>query len=357
MAEFWTIGVAGPRSVARFAERLETDGFDGLAVVDSQNLSGDPYVALALAAGATSRLGLATGVTNPYTRHAAATASSIASVQAVSGGRAVLGIGRGDSALAHLGLAPAPVPVFARYLRRLQGYLRGDDVPFADANDGNGEVASVDDLGLGDQPTASRIEWISALPKVPLDVAATGPRVIELAAVVADRITFAVGADVERLAWAIEVARAARSGAGLDPDTLGMGAYVNIAAHPDRAVARQLVAGGLSTLARFNVMHGTPVGPYDASSASMLTELHQRYDMNHHTQSGSVQAATITPDFADRYAVVGNDAEVQSRLSELAALGLGRFVLMGVGRAVGLEDESQVAYRNLIAEVLPALKS
>jgi len=353
VTELWTIGVAGPNSVGRFAERLEADGFDGLAVVDSQNLSGDPYVALALAAKVTSGLGLATGVTNPYTRHPAATACSIASVQAVSGGRAVLGIGRGDSALAHLGLAPAPLGAFGSYLRRLQGYLSGEDVPFDDTTD----VASVDALGLGDQPVSSRIQWIANQPKVPLDVAASGPRVIGLAAVVADRITFAVGADVERLAWAIEVARTARRHAGLDPDGLGLGAYVNVAVHPDRAVARQLVAGGLSTLARFNVMHGTPVGPYDDQSAAMLTELHQRYDMNHHTQSGSVQAATITADFADRYAVLGGPDEVRARLQELAGLGLDKFVLMGVGRAPGLDDESKLAYDALVREVMPALTS
>jgi 5,10-methylenetetrahydromethanopterin reductase len=247
------------------------------------------------------------------------------------------------------------VPVFGRYLRRLQGYLRGEDVPFADNADE--DVDSVDALGLGDQPTASRIQWIANLPKVPLDVAASGPRVIGLAAVVADRITFAVGADQERLAWAIEVARTARRDAGLDPDGLGLGAYVNVAVHPDRAVARQLVAGGLSTLARFNVMHGTPVGPYDDSSAAMLTELHSRYDMNHHTQSGSVQAATITADFADRYAVLGGVDEVVARLQEMAGLGLDKFVLMGVGRAPGLDEESKLAYESLVREVMPALTS
>jgi 5,10-methylenetetrahydromethanopterin reductase len=166
-----------------------------------------------------------------------------------------------------------------------------------------------------------------------------------------------VGADVERLSWAIDLARAARAAAGLDPDALGIGAYVNIAVHPDLDVARRLTAGGLSTLARFNVMHGRPVGPYDASSASMLTQLHQRYDMNHHTQSGSVQAATLTADFVDRYAVVGSVDAVHRRLEELAGLGVGRFVLMGVGRAPGLETESDVAYRNLVDEVLPALRS
>src|SRR5207244_12216831 len=112
-------------------------GWDGLAVVDSQNLAGDVYIALALAARSTSRLRLATGVTNPYTRHPAVTASAIATVHAESGGRAVLGIGRGDSSLAYIGLAPAPLAAFERHLVRLQGYLRGDgvelDQPGADA--------------------------------------------------------------------------------------------------------------------------------------------------------------------------------------------------------------------------------
>ena len=79
---------------------------DGFAVVDSQNLSGDSYVALAMAARDTKKIKLGTGVTNPLTRHPAATASAIASIQLISDGRAVLGIGRGDSSLAHIGRAP-----------------------------------------------------------------------------------------------------------------------------------------------------------------------------------------------------------------------------------------------------------
>ena len=93
---------------------------------NSQNLSGDPYVALAMAATATKRIGLGTGVTNNVTRLAAVTACSIASIQRLSGGRAVLGIGRGGSALAHLGRAPSRLAPFERYLRQLQAYLRGE---------------------------------------------------------------------------------------------------------------------------------------------------------------------------------------------------------------------------------------
>ena len=94
--QLWTTGVASARSSARTAQEIEAAGWDGMLVVDSQNLSGDPYVSLALAGAATTRIGLGTGVTNSVTRHAAATATAITSVNRVSNGRAVLGIGRGD---------------------------------------------------------------------------------------------------------------------------------------------------------------------------------------------------------------------------------------------------------------------
>ena len=141
--EFWTSGVGMPRSTVKQAKRAEDEGWDGIGLVDSQNLAGDPYIELALAANATQRIRLGTAVTNPLTRHPAAMATAIATVQAESDGRAVLGIGRGDSALAHLGLAPAPVPTFERYLARLQGYLRGEDVPFEVELDGGGEVKAL----------------------------------------------------------------------------------------------------------------------------------------------------------------------------------------------------------------------
>ena len=99
--EFWTMGAGRPGrpgsdvfSGTRQAIAAEKIGYDGIAYVDSQNLSGDCYVALALAAEATSSIKLGTGVTNSFTRHAAATASAIASIQMESGGRAYLGIGR-----------------------------------------------------------------------------------------------------------------------------------------------------------------------------------------------------------------------------------------------------------------------
>ena len=70
--EFWTSGVGVPIGNVRQAVRAEEAGFDGIVYVDSQNLAGDCYVAMALAAHQTTRLKLGTGVTNPFTRPALA---------------------------------------------------------------------------------------------------------------------------------------------------------------------------------------------------------------------------------------------------------------------------------------------
>src|SRR5713101_2482775 len=192
-----------------------------MLVVDSQNLSGDPYVSLALAATATTRIGLGTGVTNSVTRHAAATATAITSVNRVSNGRAVLGIGRGDSALAHLGRAPAKLAQFERYLRQLQTYLSGEAVNFEEIDIPHEVAPPMSELHLHDAPTSSRIGWIAeglkGSAKVPVEVAGSGPKVIAMSAIHAERVMFTLGADVERLQWGIGLAKKTRKDAGLDP--------------------------------------------------------------------------------------------------------------------------------------------
>src|SRR6185503_10960096 len=99
------------------------------------------------------------------------------------------------------------------------------------------------------------------LPKVPLDVAATGPRVIAAAARVAERVTVGVGAVPERIAWAVNVARTARAEAGLDPAGTSIGAQLIVIPHPDRDCARRLATDLAAPLARFSTINGRVVGP------------------------------------------------------------------------------------------------
>jgi len=357
--QWWTVRLVVPGVTTRWARRAEDEGWDGLAFGDSQNLAADTYVELALAAAATSRVALGTAVTNPLTRHPAITAGAIASIHGESGGRAVLGLGRGDSALAHLGLAPAPVPVFARYLERVQGYLRGDEVPFDVTADGAGEVASADALGMGGAPTGSRLQWLDpALPKVPVDVYASGPRMIELAATRADRLTLAVGADPERVRWALDIARAARQATSSDGATSNrgdVGIFVPILVHPDRATARALIASGVASVARFSVMHGTVTGPAGDERRRELEAVHAAYDMRHHYRAGSAQAAAVSDDVIDAFGIAGPASYCIERLHELVELGIRRIVVQA-GVAGGDPGEMQAARRRLVDEVLPAVR-
>jgi 5,10-methylenetetrahydromethanopterin reductase len=326
-----------------------------MLVVDSQNLSGDPYVSLALAASATTRIGLGTGVTNSVTRHAAATATAIASVNRVANGRAVLGIGRGDSALAHLGRAPARLAQFERYLRQLQTYLRGESVSFEEIDIPSEVAPPMSALALHDAASASRIAWIADGAKVPVEVAASGPKVIALAALHAERVMFTLGADVERLAWGIALARRTRQEAGLDPDGVAFGAYVNLGCHTDIDVARSLVRGGLTTFARFSVMHGKANGPLSAGDRAVLEALRSNYDMRAHTQGDSRQAGTLTDDFIDRFAIVGPPDRCIERLRALRALGLDKVAISGGARGAAA-DNIAMSRQLVAAHVLPGMR-
>lgn len=336
--QLWTTNVASGRGATRIARQAEEAGWDGLLVVDSQNLSGDPYISLALAATVTTTLGLGTGVTNSVTRHAAVTANSITSVNRVSNGRAVMGIGRGDSALAHLGRAPARLAQFERYLRHLQIYLAGGSVPFDEIDIPLEFAPPMSELELAAAPPASRIGWIAEGPKVPVEVAASGPKVIALSALHADRIMFTLGADVERVAWGIALARRTRREAGLDPDAIAFGAYVNCGCHTDVARARGLVRGGLTTFARFSVMHGRASGPLADKDREVLKTLRESYDMRAHTRGDSRQAGTLTDAFVDRFAIAGPPDHCVARLRELAALGLDKIATSGSTRGADAED-------------------
>lgn len=335
--EIWTISVPLPKHSGDLAARAEAAGWDGIAFTDSQNLTGDVFAGLALAAKATSRLLLATGVTNPVTRHPAAAASAIATIQAISGGRAVLGVGRGDSALFQIGLEPAPLPVFESFLSRVATYLRGGAV----------DVDGFD----------SRLRWLADLhlPPVPVDVAATGPRVIELAACIADRVTFAVGANPERLRWGIEKARAARRAAGLDPDALQFGAYANVAPHPDLSVGRELVRGGVGTFAHFSGMRGSSADGVKPEDRAVFEGIHARYDRPNHTLGRARHAAALDAQFLDRFAVLGSTQSCVTRLRELVDTGLSKLVLTGASFDADREQALR-SRTSLEREVLPALR-
>jgi 5,10-methylenetetrahydromethanopterin reductase len=326
-----------PRRSAYVARMIEEMGFAALLYPDSQNLAPDAWSELCVAAGATTTLKLGPGVTNSVTRDAAVTASAALTLQAESQGRAVLGIGRGDSSVQRIGKREDPVASFERYLVAVQRYLRGD---------------AVDRDGF-----ASRLEWLSHvdLPKVPVFVAATGRRVIEVAARQADAICLAAGADPEHLGALLEHARSAARAAGRDPQALRYGAFVTSLVHPDRRVARDGLRGAVATFARFSAFHGSDLTRLPEPLRRAAQYLREHYDMRDHTRTGVDHTAGISDEFVDWFAIAGPAEVALTRFRQLAALGLD-FCYVIAGSSNMPRELATASLLALSQEIVPALR-
>jgi 5,10-methylenetetrahydromethanopterin reductase len=302
--QVWLHSFAFAHRTAERARQAEGWGFEGMLVADSQNLNADVWVELALAGAATERLRLGPGVTNPATRDPAVTASAAATLQKETGGRAVLGLGRGDSALSRLGREPVPVAELEHALVALQAYLAGEQ---ADVNGFLAQIAWLPEEGVA---------------KVPVHVAATGPHVIAAGARHAEGVDFTVGGEPERLRWAVETAREAAG-----DRELSLGAYLNVAVGPDRSVARDLVRGSTAIFARF-ATEGAPADGLSRVTREGIEQVAAGYDEAHHGHAKTAHAQALGDDFIDRFAVVGDAAEVTARLREIESLGIERAIVV-----------------------------
>ena len=325
--EFAASAFATPGRAVPLAVAAEDAGFDILHLTDSQCLRGDVYTQLMLCGQATSRLKLATGVTNPLTRHPSVTAASIISIQAECGGRAILGIGRGDSAVLHIGKKPASMRVYADYVRELQAYLRGE---------------TVDQNGFD-----SRLRWLDLIetpPKVPVDMVGSGPKSLRIAAELADRVTLAVGADPERIEWGLAQLRDGAIAAGRDPADIQVGAYVNVAVDEDADAAREAIRGSAATFAHFSASVGSDFESQPAIMRRVTEHLVTEYDTNYHTQGVAPHVGVLDDEFINWFAAAGDSDHVIDRLAPLVELGLSHLYFFG-------------AWQPLAARVVPELRA
>lgn len=153
-----------PEYTERMARLGEEHGFDMVGIADTPGNAMDPWVAMTLAASATTRVRLATCVTNLVTRHPSVTASAAASVDVVSGGRSVLGIGAGHSGVANVGSAPAGPSSLRDGLAFLRAALSGQPASWRGA--------------------ATHLPWVRR--PVPVYAAASGPQALRAAGAAAD---------------------------------------------------------------------------------------------------------------------------------------------------------------------------
>ena len=152
-----------PALVERMARLGESQGWDLVGIADTPGNAMDVWVALAQAAMLTTRVRLASCVTNLSTRDPAITAGAAASLDRLSGGRFVLGVGAGHSGVVNVGHRPTPPAELREGLVRVRALLDGDRrVPVYAAASGPGALraagAAADgafvNYGLGAAETA-----------------------------------------------------------------------------------------------------------------------------------------------------------------------------------------------------------
>jgi 5,10-methylenetetrahydromethanopterin reductase len=102
----WLFPDASAGALVDAVVRAEELGFDEVWVAD-EGVMREPSVVLAAAAVRTTRIRLGVGITTPLLRHPGALAATWATIDELSGGRAMLGLGvGGDLSLAPFGIAP-----------------------------------------------------------------------------------------------------------------------------------------------------------------------------------------------------------------------------------------------------------
>ena len=175
----WPYSGVGIEPVVRLAQCAERCGFETVYVGDSQMLWNDVYVCLACCAQATSRVRLAPGVTNLVTRHVTVTANAMLSLNMLSRGRAVLGVGAGDSAVRTAGLSPAKRDRLRRDVVMLRRLLSGEAVepPRPSAPENKTVWGQVATLQL-----AGAEEW----GKIPVEIAVMSPKAAGLVGEIGD---------------------------------------------------------------------------------------------------------------------------------------------------------------------------
>ena len=276
-------------------------------------------------------------MTNSVTRDAALTAGAALSLQVESDGRAVLGIGRGDSSVQRIGKAPDPVARFERYLAMVQTYLsRRQRRPRRLRQPTRVAAARRRRQGAGrgrrDRTAGDRDRGAPRRPHLL-------------------RRRRRPGAPRRRAR-----PRARRgAAAGRDPATLRYGAFVNCVLHDDVAVARDALRGTVATFARFSAMRGSPLAQLPRAAAADASEyLRGHYDMREHTRADAGHAAGIDDAFVDWFAIAGPVERALPRFRALAALGLDFLHVVPSSTGVA-RDVAIGSFTALGRDLLPAL--
>jgi probable F420-dependent oxidoreductase len=293
----------------RFLELLqlaEEQGFEYGWTYDSHYLWQESIPLLTLAADRTSTMKLGHFVTNPGTREPTVLASAYATLHDISGGRMVMGIGRGDSARRTIGLQPVKMAEFEQACRMIRDLMNGREVEW------NGK-----DLKLA---------WAKTETPIPLHVAGYGPKALAVAGRVADGVIIQL-ADPVIVEWIMDTARKAAEEAGRDPAALQCIVGAPSKVTDDLAEAREEVRW-FPAMVSNHVMDLIERYGWNSDIPSELTDFvktRKGYDYKEHSRVGAKHGEFVSDEICDRFCVIGDAGQCAQKLRELEGVGVDQF--------------------------------
>ncbi|MGN6242460.1 MAG: LLM class flavin-dependent oxidoreductase [Motilibacteraceae bacterium] len=283
-------------TLTAIAQRAEAHGFDQLWISNDLLLRSAPALVSVLAAR-TSRLRLGIGILNPYSIHPTEIAMLAATLQEISDGRFLLGVGAGSAEfLGWAGLErPRPLSRTAEAVRVVRALL-GGDVDAADLPPWWGAEAHL------------RFPAAAA----PIYVGGMSPRMLEMAGGTADGV-LALLYPPEHFSEAREqILRGAKS-AGRDPESLDIPACVWVSVHSDRDAARHALAEKLA-------YYGPSFAPYLLERAGLTVEDFAPITAEL-TSRGLAAAAELVDERMLALGIAGDVDEVVARCRRLQGMG------------------------------------
>lgn len=285
-----------PADIIASARQAEELGFDTLWMLDSHLLFREVYTLLGAIGISTERLRLGTAVTNPLTRHLTVTASTFATLNELTGGRAKMGISLGDSALRAMNLEPAKMATLADTVEKCRALLRGEEASF-----GEDRVA--------------RLHQGTAHP-VPIYVAATGPKMLALTGRIADGVILMNGVAPELIQAAIDLLREGEREAGRPAGSTRT--VVWAACHPDPDAVKYNVARA--------ILRKIP-GPVSDLTREVAEKVREEYNYAEHGTAQAHFAKLVPTELVERFAFSGPPEFIGSQIDALEAIGVDEVVL------------------------------
>jgi probable F420-dependent oxidoreductase len=316
------------RTIA-LTRQAEAAGFGYGWMFDSHVIWRDPYPELTLMAQATTTMRLGTCVTNPATREPSVTASLLAVLDELSGGRMDLGIGRGDSARRVLGKPPTTMATLEQAIVLIRDLVEG-------------RVAEEDGKEI-------RMPWTGRW-RLPVWVAGYGPMALAMTGRVADGVILQL-ADPDLIRWMVGMVRDAEAKAGRTPGSVKVQAAAPAHVGPVEACRERV--RWFPALVSNHVVDLVNRYPREQLPESLTGYIRDRegYDYLHHAEVGSSNAGFVGDEVVDRFCVIGPVEAHLEKLAELRHAGVDQFNIYLMN---GDEESTLEAYGR---DVIPAVRA